>query len=93
MTRVSTESLPTNILPESAILFDSAFWSQMRILNLILLTCHVDVAFLFLSARLSVDNITEEVKTLKGKLKELEKGLKKGPKDISSQFSEFVQVS
>ena len=74
----------------------------MRILNLIpaflmlipaFLICHVDVAFLFLFARLSVDNITEEVKTLKGKLKELEKGLKKGPKDISSQFSEFVQVS
>lgn len=52
-----------------------------------------DMKHLDKAVKLSVDNITEEVKTLKGKLKELEKGLKKGPKDISSQFSEFVQTA
>ena len=43
--------------------------------------------------RLSVDNITEEVKNLKSKLKELEKAMKNGPKDVSKQFSDFVTVS
>jgi len=45
-----------------------------------------------LNFRLSVDNITEEVKTLKSKLKELEKAMKTGPKEIVKQFSEFIEV-
>ena len=42
--------------------------------------------------RLSIDNITEEVKTLKSKIKQLEKAMKTGPKDVSAQFSDFIEV-
>lgn len=50
-------------------------------------------AFLFLFYfRLSVDNITEEVKTLKSKIKNLEKAMKTGPKDVSAQFSDYIEV-
>lgn len=39
-----------------------------------------------------MDNITEEVRTLKSKLNELEKAMKTGPKDIVKQFAEFIEV-
>ena len=39
-----------------------------------------------------MDNITDEVKTLKSKLSQLEKAMKTGPKDIVKQFSEFIEV-
>lgn len=39
-----------------------------------------------------MDNITEEVRTLKSKLNQLEKAMKTGPKDIVTQFSEFIEV-
>ena len=42
--------------------------------------------------RLSIDNITEEVKTLKSKIKELDKAMKTGPKDVSAQFSDYIEV-
>ncbi|KAJ7363371.1 hypothetical protein OS493_011659 [Desmophyllum pertusum] len=51
-----------------------------------------DMKHLDKAVKLSVDNITEEVKNLKSKLNELEKAMKTGPKDITSQFSEFVEV-
>ena len=46
----------------------------------------------FFFCRLSVENITEEVKNLKAKLKELEKAMKNGPKDVSEKFNDFMEV-
>ncbi|XP_078369378.1 LOW QUALITY PROTEIN: inverted formin-2-like [Oculina patagonica] len=50
-----------------------------------------DMKHLDKAVKLSVDNVTEEVKTLKSKLNELEKAMKTGPKDIAKQFSEFTE--
>ena len=52
----------------------------------------LEVIALFLKLRLSVDNLTGEVVGLKNKLKSLEKDMKSGPKDICTQFSEFIEV-
>ena len=60
-------------------------------LAIVLMCMTLNVTIFFL-VRLSVDNITEEVKALKSKLKELKKAMKGGPKDIAKQFSEFVEV-
>ena len=55
-------------------------------------TMKLEVIALFLKLRLSVENLTGEVVGLKNKLKSLEKDMKSGPKDICTQFSEFIEV-
>ncbi|XP_068701516.1 inverted formin-2-like isoform X1 [Montipora foliosa] len=52
-----------------------------------------DMIHLDKAVKLSVENITEEVKNLKAKLKELEKAMKNGPKDVSKKFNDFMEAA